>query len=322
MPERATPKLPRVIRRPRPFCAESAIAIGSFDGVHRGHAAILARVREEAVARGVESAILSFEPLPREFFDPASAPPRLSSLGEKLIEVERHGIETAFVQRFDRAFAALDPEAFAKRLRLAHGARWVLVGEDFRFGGKRAGDVSTLRALGARLGFAVETLAPVSEGGERISSTRVRAALANADLDLAARLLGRPYSICGRVMHGAKRGRTLGFPTANVALGRAKPALHGIFAVKCYGAATRGLEGVASLGINPAVQTGGPARLEAFLFDFQGDLYGRRLSIEFVKKLRDEAHFASLDELAAQIRRDCEAARAHFAHVETRGTTR
>jgi riboflavin kinase/FMN adenylyltransferase len=140
----------------------------------------------------------------------------------------------------------------------------------------------------------------------------VRSALARADFAEAAELLGRPYAICGRVVQGAKRGRSLGFPTANVRLARPKAALHGIFAVKCFGAATRGLEGVASLGMNPAVKDGGPATLEAFLFDFSGDLYGRRLSIEFVKKLRDEANFASLDELAAQIRRDCDAARDHF----------
>ncbi len=148
--------------------------------------------------------------------------------------------------------------------------------------------------------------------GESISSTRVRAALARADFAAAARLLGRPYAIEGRVVHGAKRGRGLGFPTVNVRLGRPKAALHGIFAVRCHGAATRGLEGVASVGINPAVQRDGPATLEAFLFDFSGDLYGRRLSIEFLKKLREEAHFASLDELAAQIERDCEAAREYF----------
>jgi riboflavin kinase/FMN adenylyltransferase len=143
----------------------------------------------------------------------------------------------------------------------------------------------------------------------------VRAALACADLAEAARLLGRPYAICGRVLQGAKRGRRLGFPTANIRLARPKPALTGIFAVKCYGAATRGLEGVASLGFNPAVSHGGPAALEAFLFDFSGDLYGRRLTIEFLKKLRDEAHFASLDALARQIAADCDAARAHFRAV-------
>jgi riboflavin kinase/FMN adenylyltransferase len=162
----------------------------------------------------------------------------------------------------------------------------------------------------------VEVLDPVILGPGRISSTRVREDLRRGDFDGAARLLGRRYAICGRVVHGAKRGKALGFPTANLRLARPKAAVQGIFAVKCYGAATRGLEGVASLGINPAVAESGPATLEAFLFDFSGDLYGRRVSIEFVKKLRDEAHFASLDELAAQIARDCDEARALFAAGE------
>jgi riboflavin kinase/FMN adenylyltransferase len=291
---------------------QTAIAIGSFDGVHRGHAAILGRVRDEARACGLESAVLTFEPLPREFFVPAEAPARISSLGERLALIARTGIGTAFVERFDARFASLTAAAFEERLRHRHGARWVMIGEDFRYGARRAGDAASLRAAGKRLGFEVVTLPNLEADGSRISSTRVRSALARADFATAAELLGRPYAICGRVVRGAKRGRILGFPTANVRLARPKAALHGIFAVKCFGAATRGLEGVASLGMNPAVNDGGPATLEAFLFDFSGDLYGRRLSIEFVKKLRDEANFASLDELAAQIRRDCDAARDHF----------
>jgi riboflavin kinase/FMN adenylyltransferase len=202
------------------------------------------------------------------------------------------------------------------RLRRCYGAHWVMVGHDFRFGARRGGDVDHLQAAGRRIGFEVEILPPVLEGAARISSTAIREALEMGDFYTAGELLGRPYTICGRVLHGAKRGRLLGFPTANVRLARPRAALHGIFAVKCYGAATRGLEGVASLGINPAIGAGGPATLEAFLFDFSGDLYGRRISIEFVKKLRDEAHFASLDELSAQIRRDCDAARAYFAAME------
>jgi riboflavin kinase / FMN adenylyltransferase len=302
----------RILRHGLAGSPQSAIAIGSFDGVHRGHAALLRRVRDAAAARGLESAVLTFEPLPREFFSPAEAPARISSLAERLALIARTGIDTAFVERFDRRFAALSAGDFEDRLRQRHGARWLMVGEDFRYGAKRMGDANSLRAAGRRLGFEVETLPNVDLGGERISSTRVRSALARADFAEAAELLGRPYAICGRVVHGEKRGRALGFPTANLRLARPKPALRGIFAVKCFGAATRGLEGVASLGMNPAVKARGPATLEAFLFDFSGDLYGRRLTIEFVKKLRDEAHFASLDALAAQIQRDCDAAREHF----------
>lgn len=302
-----------VIRDPRPGGPGTVIAIGSFDGVHRGHRALLARVVEEAAALGAVPAVLTFEPLPREFFAPDRAPPRLTTLRERIEAIAPTGIEVVFAQRFHDAFAALSADDFARRLREAHGARWVMIGEDFRYGAGRRGDAGRLSAAGRRLGFHVEVLAHVQgEDGERISSTRVRELLAQGELAHAARLLGRPYAICGRVVHGAKRGRLMGFPTANVRLGRAKPALQGIFAVKCFGAATRGLEGVASLGINPAVEHGGPATLEAFLFDFSGDLYGRRLTIEFRKKLRDEAHFASLEELAAQIRRDCETARAFF----------
>ena len=302
----------RIVRHATPGGKGTALAIGSFDGVHLGHQALLARVREVAAGRGLAPAVLTFEPLPREFFSPATAPPRISSLAERLDAIAGLGIEVACVQRFDARFAALAPEAFARRLYEQHGCRHVTVGEDFRFGAKRAGDVDLLARLGRELGFEVEVLGRVDAGGERVSSTRVREALARGDFGLAGRLLGRRYAITGRVVHGAKRGRDLGFPTANVRLARPKPALTGIFAVKCFGAATRGLEGVASLGNNPAVTHGGPATLEAFLFEFSGSLYGRRLTIEFVKKLRDEAHFASLDELAAQIRRDCEAAMAHF----------
>jgi len=302
----------KILRHAQPPARPSAIAIGSFDGVHLGHAEILARVAGEAGTRYLDPAVLTFEPLPREFFSPETAPARLTSLAERLAQIARHGIRTAFLERFDAAFAALTPDAFCVRLRQNYGARWVMVGPDFRFGARRAGDTALLEAAGRRLGFEVVVLPQVVAGASPVSSTRVREALARADFAEAERLLGRPYAITGRVMHGAKRGRALGFPTANVRLARRKPALTGIFAVKCYGAATRGLEGVASLGLNPAVNANGPATLEAFLFDFSGDLYGRRLRIEFLKKLRDEAHFASLDALAAQIGRDCDAAREFF----------
>jgi riboflavin kinase/FMN adenylyltransferase len=308
----------RVLRHPRAGLPDTAIAVGSFDGVHRGHQALFARTRAEAAARGLAAAALTFEPLPREFFAPREAPPRLTTLAERIAAIAPSGLDFLFAQRFDAKFARLTADEFAARLRHGHGARWVVVGEDFRYGARRMGDPASLRAAGQRLGFEVEVLAAVHEARERISSTRVREHLAAGELDDAARLLGRHYSICGRVVHGARRGREMGFPTANVRLGRARPALQGIYAVKCFGAATRGLEGVASLGINPAVEHGGPATLEAFLFDFSGDLYGRRLTIEFLKKLRDEAHFASMDALAAQIRRDCDAARAFFGAPATR----
>ena len=302
----------RIERHPRPGGPRTAITIGSFDGVHLGHRAILAHVARKAQAKGLTAAVLTFEPLPREFFSPGEAPARLSSLAERLAALAEAGMQTTYLERFDARFAAITAAAFEERLRHVYGARWVMVGRDFRYGAKRAGDLESLRAAGERLGFEVAPIDDVAAAGERISSSRVRAALAGGDLAQAARLLGRPYAICGRVVHGAKRGRGLGFPTANIRLARPKPALAGIYAVKCFGAATRGLEGVASLGFNPAVTQDGAATLEAFLFDFSGDLYGRRLTVEFAKKLRDEARFASLDALAAQIRMDCEAAREYF----------
>jgi len=306
----------RIVRHGLEDPPETAIAVGSFDGVHRGHQAILQHVVEEAHARGVAAAVLTFEPLPREFFASGRPPVRLTSLAERVALLAECGVDITYVERFDAHFAAISADDFAMRLRRCYGAHWVMVGHDFRFGARRGGDVDHLQAAGRRIGFEVEILPPVLDGASRISSTAIREALAMGDFQTATELLGRPYTICGRVLHGAKRGRLLGFPTANVRLARPRAALHGIFAVKCYGAATRGLEGVASLGINPAIGAGGPATLEAFLFDFSGDLYGRRISIEFVKKLRDEAHFASLDELSAQIRRDCDAARAYFAAME------
>ena len=305
----------RIVRHPGPTQGDTALAIGSFDGVHRGHAALLARVKASASERGIAPGVLTFEPLPREFFAPALAPPRIYALRERLEAISSLGIEVAFVQRFDAQFATLEPDEFAARLRRAHGCRHVIVGEDFRYGARRAGDCASLAESGRRLGFEVEVLPAVRLGGHRVSSTLVREALAAGDFDESARLLGRRYAITGRVVHGYHRGRTLGFPTANVRLARPKPALTGIFAVKCTGSETRGLEGVASLGINPAVRDGGPATLEAFLFDFSGDLYGRHLSIEFVKKLRDEANFASLELLREQMQRDCEAARAVFRQM-------
>jgi riboflavin kinase/FMN adenylyltransferase len=310
--------IPRVVRDPQPGAPDAVVAIGSFDGAHRGHRALLDRVVREAREAGLAPAVVTFEPLPRELLFPDTAPPRLSSLGARLAAFGEAGIEIAYVGRFTRAFAAMSATEFAQRLRTHHGARRVLVGRDFRFGAKRAGDVAMLEAEGRRLGYAVETIDTVDDGVDRVSSTRIREALAAGDLELAARLLGRPYAICGRVMHGLKLGRTLGFPTVNLPLPPGRPALTGVFAVRCAGAATRGLEGVASLGYKPVVTPDGPATLEAFLFDFSGDLYGRRLSIEFLAKLREEASYPSLEALAIQIRKDCDAAREHFRRTRTR----
>lgn len=289
-----------------------ALTIGNFDGVHLGHQALLAQTVGAARTLGLVSAVMTFHPHPREIFDPVHAPPRLSSLREKYSAIARAGIAHLYVPRFNAAFAKLSPDAFLDLLQHRLQVRWLLVGQDFRFGAKRGGDLALMRAQANIRNMEVVALEDVLSDYERVSSTGVRSALASGDLAAARRMLGHPYAITGRVVHGRKLGRTLGYPTANISLTRRKPALSGVFAVRCKG--IRGLEGVAngvaSLGTNPAVQVNGSPSLEVFLFDFSRDLYGQRLEVEFVAKLRDEMHFDSLDALTAQIRRDCEQARA------------
>ena len=293
-----------------------ALTIGNFDGVHRGHLALLAETTCAASERGLISAVMTFEPHPREFFDPGNAPARLSSLREKYQRLRNSGIDHLYVCRFNQEFSSQAPQDFLRLLEQQLRCRWLLVGEDFRFGAKRAGDVTMLRAAAAQRGFEVATLADVEAAGMRVSSTAVRDALAAGNFTLARELLGHAYCISGHVVHGRKLGRELGFPTANVSLSRRKPALSGVFAVKCHDIHARGLEGVArgvaSLGTNPAVQSDGKPSLEAFLFDFSADLYGKRISVEFCKKLRDEAHYDSVEALVGQIRQDCDAARDFF----------
>lgn len=292
--------------------APVAMTIGNFDGVHLGHQALLAETVAAAASRGLVPAVMTFHPHPREVFDPANAPSRLSSLREKAAQIAAANIRHLYVPRFNKAFAQLTPQAFLDVLQHRLKVRWLLVGNDFRFGAKRAGDIQLLRTEAPQRGMHVATLEDVLAHGERASSTAIREALAAGALEHAALLLGRPYAITGRVIHGRKLGRELGFPTANIGLTRRKPALSGVFAVRCRG--IRGLEGVAngvaSLGTNPAVQVDGRPSLEVFLFDFSADLYGQRLEVEFVAKLRDEARYDSLDALVAQIRRDVDHARA------------
>lgn len=314
----------------------SVLAVGAFDGLHRGHAALLARVRERAVARGLLPIAISFEPLPRAFF--AREPlPRLGSVRDKLEGMEAVGIAQLLLLRFNAALAAMDAEAFVREVLVRRaGAREIWVGEDFRFGHARRGDVALLERLGEELGFATQVFDTQHDAGERMSSSAIRAALAAGAFADAARLLGRPFAIGGRVVRGQQLGRTLGYPTANIRLGRRVSPVQGIFAVRVRGATVEplpggrdtgaslpggrsssscardtgaSLPGVASLGLRPTVGGREPL-LEAHLFDFDGDLYGRRLAVEFVAKLRDEEKFASLDALTAQMHRDAAAARA------------
>ncbi len=288
----------------------NAITIGNFDGVHLGHQAMLARLTARAVSLGALPTVLTFEPHPREVFSPQSAPTRLSSMREKLERLRELGVGHAHVCHFDRAFAALTPEEFIQRI-LVDGlkARYVLVGDDFRFGAKRAGDIELLAREGAKHGFVAESLPTVEAAGQRASSTAVRLALAEGDMATAAQLLGHPYTISGRVVDGDKLGRTIGYPTANVQLKHNRPPVRGIFAVRVQGLDQPDWPGVASLGTRPTVHANGHPTLEVHLFNFNQSIYRTHLRVEFLHKLRDEQKFASLDALIAQIGRDADEAR-------------
>ena len=293
-----------------------ALTIGNFDGVHRGHQAMLSRLIEAAEDLALPAAVLTFDPHPREFFTPASAPPRLSSLRGKLEAFAAFGVARAYIVRFDSQFAAHTPQAFVDDVLVGRlGARWVLVGDDFRFGRRRAGDLATLRSLARH--FSVEAMRTVAIDGERASSSAVRDALGEADFAAAARLLGRAYTISGKVAHGAKLGRRLGFPTANLRL-RRQPPFTGIYAVRVHGLGEVAREGVASLGVRPTVAHGGQPLLEVYLFDFDADIYGRRITVEFVQKIRDEARYPDLHSLSRQIQRDVARAREVFADAVER----
>ncbi len=283
-----------------------AVMIGNFDGVHRGHQAMVERTLAAARERGLGAAALTFEPHPRELFAAATAPARITPLREKLRLLTELGLDHIHVARFTRAFAALTPEAFVDQMLVKTlRARWLMVGADFCFGAKRAGTVARLRSLANERGIELEVLDDVLEGAERISSSVVRTALDAGDLVRARILLGRPFQISGRVVHGQKLGRTLGFPTANIHLKYNRPPVFGIFAVRVHGAGATPLDAVASLGFRPTVTRERRASLEVFIFDFQGNLYDRRLDIEFVAKLRDEETYDGLDALKAAIARDC-----------------
>lgn len=295
-----------------PPSSASVLTLGNFDGVHRGHLALLERLREVAVAQGLPACLVTFEPHPREFFAPAAAPARLTTLREKLEHFAAAGIERVYVAHFDAALAALDAAAFVERIVVAGlRARHVVIGDDFRFGAARQGDFAFLAAQGQRHGFTVEALGSVVLAGERVSSSAVRQALAAGNMEQAALFLGRPYAIDGRVVHGRKLGRQLGFATANIYIKHNPLPMSGVFAVAVQGLAGGVRHGVANLGLRPTLGGSRPL-LEVHLFDFQGDIYGAHLCVQFVHKLRDEMKFPDLFALQAQIAQDVAAARAFF----------
>ncbi len=293
------------------------LTIGNFDGAHLGHRAMLDRLVAKARELKLPSCVLTFEPHPREFFTPMAAPARLTRLREKLELIAEAGVDRAHVLRFGARLAALAADRFIEEvLARGLGTRWLLVGRDFRFGAKRSGDFAMLESAAARHGFGVEAMQDVMDSenaaGERISSSSVRAALAAGDLAGAARLLGRDYSMSGRVAHGEKLGRALGFPTANIVL-RREPPLAGVFAVEAELEETHAvLRGVASVGRRPTVKENAAPLLEVHLFDWRGDLYGRHLRVKFLQKLREEEKYDGLDALRAAIARDAAQARDYF----------
>lgn len=295
--------------------APCALTIGNFDGVHRGHQALLARVREAAHARGLPVCVMTFEPHPREFFDPAGAPPRIAMLRDKLEALRMNGVDRVVVEHFNRTFASQTPDAFVERIIVGGlHARWVLIGDDFRYGAKRAGDFASLKAAGERYGFEAEQMSTVADAaGARISSSAVRAALVAGDIDAARAALGREYAISGHVVHGLKLGRDLGFPTLNLPIAHKRPALAGIFIVRVHGIEAEPLPGVASLGLRPTVDDSGRVLLEVHLLDWHGDAYGKLVRVEFIEKLRDEQKYTDLEALGAAIARDVTNAQAYFA---------
>ena len=287
----------------RPF-EPSVIAIGNFDGVHCGHRALIDRVVARAREANLTACVLTFEPHPREYFAPDAAPARITRLRDKLELLAEAGIEHVHVARFDAVFAALPAERFIRGVLIEGlGTQWLLVGRDFRFGARRAGDFATLQGHG----FEVEAMPDVRFHGQRVSSSAVRAALAAGDLRAAEALLGHPYTISGRVAHGAKLGRGLGFPTANIVL-RRPPPIAGIYVVEVE----RLGRGVASVGRRPTVNPVVVPLLEVHLFDHDGDLYGEHLRVRFLQKLRDEEKYDGLDALQAAIAADARRAKEYF----------
>jgi riboflavin kinase/FMN adenylyltransferase len=299
-------------------CGPCALTIGNFDGVHRGHQAVLALLKNEARHRGLPATVMTFLPHPREFFTPQTAPARISNLRDKLAELTRCGIDQVVLMRFNAALAAQSPQDFIEQV-LVQGlnARYVLVGDDFRFGAKRAGDYALLDAAGKALqssgqGFEVARMLSYEVDGLRVSSSTVRECLSQGDMARVAQMSGRPYSISGHVLHGRKLGRELGFPTLNVLLPSAKPATMGIFVVRVHGLGPHPLPGVASLGVRPTVEDNGRVLLETHVLDWQGEAYGKIIAVDLLHKLHDERRYAGLDELTAGIRQDVWDARDYF----------
>jgi riboflavin kinase/FMN adenylyltransferase len=292
------------------------LTVGNYDGVHLGHQQMIGALKVRAAEFRAAATVLVFEPSSKEFIDPDGAPPRLTRWREKFLALEKQGVERLVTLRFDECMRAMTPRSFVNELIVERlGTRHMVVGDDFRYGSKACGTIDTLRAAGEAHGFGVEQMAPFLFDGVRVSSTAVRERLEYADYAGAARLLGRPYRMMGRVAPGLKLGRELGFPTANLRLMRRKSPVWGILAVWTHGIDSRPLPGVASLGTRPTVNGTEPL-LEVHVFDFAGDLYGRAIEVEFVAKLRDEVKFDSLAAMTVQMQIDAARARDVLSKVD------
>ncbi len=287
-----------------------AATIGNFDGVHLGHQAVFNALRDKAKQLAVPSTVVLFEPQPMEFFQSQQAPPRLTRLREKLIHIRNCGIDRVMLLEFNQRLASLTAENFVRQVLVdGLGVRHLYVGDDFRFGRGREGDFPLLQRMGAEQGFSVQGMDTICHEDCRISSTRIREALALGDFSTAELCLGRPYQICGRVGRGEQRGRTIGFPTLNVNLHRCSSPVQGVFAVCVQGLDDGDLPGVANVGIRPTVDGGGRPLLEVHLFDFDRQVYGSQIGVTFLGKIRDERKFSSFEELQQQILLDAAQAR-------------
>lgn len=286
------------------------LTIGNFDGVHRGHAEVINRLVEKAKHLDLPAVVMTFEPQPQEFFRGENAPARLSLLRDKVMLLDELSIERMLCINFNKKFADYSAEDFVEQLLVkALGVKYLVVGDDFCFGKQRQGNFNMLRKAGEKFGFAVVSTQSFVLGDKRVSSTEVRRLLAEGNMEQARRLLGHPFILSGKVAHGQKIGRTIGFPTANIALKRKVTPVRGVFAVKLYWDNSDIYEGVANVGFRPTVN-GQVCQLEVHLFDFDGDLYGKAVEVELVAKIRDEQPFGSLDALKKQIKNDADRAKA------------
>ena len=306
-------ELIRGLHNLRPRHRGCVATIGAFDGVHLGHQAVISHLREKAAELELPSVVIVFEPLPREYFSPLQAPARIMSFREKFLAMDHLGVDRLLRIRFDESFRALSAEQFVDQVFVAGlGVRYVVLGDDFRFGNDRQGDLRYIQERGAQHGYGAGPTPTQTWQGERVSSTRIREALETAQFKRAEQMLGRPYSISGKVIYGRQLGQTIGTPTANLELRRLRAPLSGVYAVRVRGAGLADAQGVANVGVRPTVDDSIKANLEVHLIDREIELYGQHIEVSFHHKLREEKKFASVEELKMNIARDIEFTRSWF----------